>query len=152
MRSHYDVLGVTAHANTEEIKQAYKDKLFAAHPDKSQTPANTGQVSLIKLAYAILRDPKTRQDYDAEFHRSLAKQGFDSLGDGLDQYSLADFVDDGELWHLDCPRCLVSQGISLDEQALEEFGTPDGQGGLMLIVQCGSCSLWIKVTYEEVSE
>lgn len=150
MRSHYDVLGIPSHATQDDIKQAYKEKLFAAHPDKS-VPTNDTTVNAIQNAYATLRDPQSRRQYDGEFKQQVAKKGFDVTGDGLDTYLLDVFEekDTGTefTWHMDCPRCLSEGSIVLLETDLDECGTGDGEGGLMIVVQCHSCSLWIKVSY-----
>lgn len=151
MRSYYDVLGVSAQATSDEIKEAYKNKLFAAHPDKSSQSSDNSEVTTLKQAYAILRDAVSRKQYDAEFKHDLKVKGFDVTADGLDVYLLEDFTEDevdGEyVWFLDCPRCTGHRSMSLTETDLDECGTADGSGGFMIVVQCSTCSLWIKVTY-----
>jgi curved DNA-binding protein CbpA len=63
----YLVLGVSPTATQAEITHAYRTKLRAHHPDTRQTPASqTADEHLPQLlaAYALLRDPTRRADYD----------------------------------------------------------------------------------------
>ena len=63
----YLVLGVSPTATQGEITHAYRTRLRAHHPDTRQTPASqTADEHLRQLlaAYALLRDPTRRADYD----------------------------------------------------------------------------------------
>ena len=63
----YLVLGVSPTATQAEITHAYRTRLRAHHPDTRQTPASqTADEHLRQLlaAYALLRDPTRRADYD----------------------------------------------------------------------------------------
>jgi curved DNA-binding protein CbpA len=63
----YLVLGVSPTATQAEITHAYRTRLRAHHPDTRQTPApHTADEHLRQLlaAYALLRDPTRRADYD----------------------------------------------------------------------------------------
>lgn len=63
----YRVLGVSPAATQDEITHAFRTQLRANHPDTRQTPsAHTGDEHLQRLlaAYAQLRDPTRRADYD----------------------------------------------------------------------------------------
>lgn len=150
-QSYYEVLGVTPKSETAEIKAAYREKLLSNHPDKIGSTASEHAITLIKEAYQTLNDGSKREDYDESLQKSIQRQGFNISGDGLDTYSLNDFeVDEGVLvWLKDCPRCQAPASISLSEDDLENNGTDDGMGGYDIIVQCLSCSLWIKVKYYE---
>lgn len=149
-RSYYEVLGVTATSTLEEIKQGYRQTLLRTHPDK--VGGDSKQIEEITQAYSVLRDPDQRKQYDADFKKSVQKLGFNVNGSGLDTFSLEDFVclEDGDevSWVKDCPRCQDKNSMRLSEYDLEHHGTDDGEGGLNIIVQCGSCSLWIKVSYQ----
>lgn len=154
----YEILSVGPDADIQEIKKAYRRKILQTHPDKAsgltndvETPSNT--VSLIKEAYDTLSDPALREKYDQDLTKAAQTQGFNLSGDGLDTYSLESFEynDSNELWLKTCPRCQAPCSIKLVEEDLEQ-GTDDGEGGLELVVQCGSCSLWIKVKYMEEEE
>jgi curved DNA-binding protein CbpA len=70
VREHLDpylVLGVSPTATQAEITHAYRTRLRAHHPDTRQTLSpQTADDSLRQLlaAYAVLRDPARRADYD----------------------------------------------------------------------------------------
>jgi len=63
----YLVLGVSATATQAEITHAYRNRLRAHHPDTCHTtPSQEGEEHLRQVldAYALLRDPTRRADYD----------------------------------------------------------------------------------------
>ena len=63
----YLVLGVSPTATPAEITHAYRARLRAHHPDTRHTPSlQTADEHLRQLlaAYALLRDPTRRADYD----------------------------------------------------------------------------------------
>ena len=63
----YLVLGVLPTATQAEITHAYRTRLRAHHPDTRHTPpSQTADDNLrqVLAAYALLRDPARRADYD----------------------------------------------------------------------------------------
>lgn len=155
-RSYYTVLGVEPNAADVEIKQAYKDRLLGTHPDKfrgDNVPTVVYEISTIQLAYQTLIDPTKRKEYDESLLKSVQREGFNITGDGLDIFNLSEFeeveLDDMVNWYKNCPRCTTQKGISLLEDDLIDNGTADNAGGFDIIVQCSSCSLWIRVKYYE---
>jgi curved DNA-binding protein CbpA len=63
----YLVLGVSPTATQAQITHAYRTRLRAHHPDTRHTPSpKTADEHLRQLlaAYALLRDPVRRADYD----------------------------------------------------------------------------------------
>jgi DnaJ-domain-containing protein 1 len=65
--SHYDVLGVTRHASTRDIKKAYRAKALTEHPDKNiNDPHAADKFRRIQLAYEVLSESLTRHTYDVE--------------------------------------------------------------------------------------
>lgn len=150
MRSYYEVLDVSPDASVEDVKVAYKKKLLETHPDKGGR--GTDSIDLIKKAYDVLSVPDRAKAYWEELQESYKKQGFSVTGAGLDVYTLELFLEeetaDGLWWSRACPRCTSEGAMLLSEEDLEN-GTPDGMGGLQIMVSCGSCSLWITVVYEE---
>lgn len=72
-KTHYEVLGVSTNATTEEIKKAYKKKASQYHPDKNY--GNEKEVEemfkSIANAYDVLKDPEERIQYDNSLHDSV---------------------------------------------------------------------------------
>ena len=72
----YLVLGVSPTATQAEITHAYRARLRAHHPDTRHTPpSQTSDDNLrhVLAAYALLRDPVRRADYDrATTHAATA--------------------------------------------------------------------------------
>lgn len=60
--THYDTLGVSREASADEIKQAYRAKASAAHPDKGGA---TEDMKAINNAYECLSDAARRAQYDS---------------------------------------------------------------------------------------
>jgi curved DNA-binding protein CbpA len=67
--NHYRTLQVTRDADAEVIERAYKALSLKYHPDRvpsSERVAATRHMQSINEAYAILRDPTRRANYDAQ--------------------------------------------------------------------------------------
>ncbi len=63
----YLVLGVSPTATQADITHAYRDRLRAHHPDTRHPPASKtadDDLRQVLAAYALLRDPARRADYD----------------------------------------------------------------------------------------
>ncbi|CCH58367.1 hypothetical protein TBLA_0A05740 [Henningerozyma blattae CBS 6284] len=166
--SHYEILGIDSDATESDIKRAYKEKLLAIHPDKiknnAKAKANTNEnitgnenkspisVNHIQDAYKILVDSKSRQQYDKELEEQFKKMGFFNNGDGVEEISLDEFEwNEKNEYRLNCPRCKQVDGFEFDEDALEEYGYQKRDScEYLMMIQCNSCSLWIKVAYEMV--
>lgn len=59
--NHYERLGVPRHASQDDIKRAFREHAWKAHPDR----AGDGDMAAINQAYATLMDPELREQYDA---------------------------------------------------------------------------------------
>jgi hypothetical protein len=64
--THYQLLGVSPTATTDQIRIAYRKKAFQFHPDRNKSSNAHQQFIAIRLAYEILSDPKKRTKYDAK--------------------------------------------------------------------------------------
>ena len=65
-RTHYQVLGVSAGASTDDIRRAYRERMRAIHPDVNEKSANDSQrMTEINLAWKTLSSPQLRRAYDA---------------------------------------------------------------------------------------
>jgi curved DNA-binding protein CbpA len=70
-RSFYDVLNVAPEAEPVVIEAAYRALMKKYHPDQGPAAPGGASVAEINEAYALLRDPDRRADYD---HREWARQ------------------------------------------------------------------------------
>ncbi len=101
---YYQVLGVDKKATADEIKKAYRKLAVKWHPDKNPTNKKASEEKFKKIseAYAVLSDPKKRQEYDT----------FGSADQYRQQYSQED----------------IFRGFDLDE-ILRSFGFGGARGG-----------------------
>jgi curved DNA-binding protein CbpA len=75
----YLVLGVSPTATQAEITHAYRDRLRAHHPDTRHTPSPQiadERLRQVLAAYALLRDPARRADYDRATTRAAAPPAY----------------------------------------------------------------------------
>eukprot|EP01127_Copromyxa_protea_P021633 TRINITY_DN7509_c0_g1_i1.p1 TRINITY_DN7509_c0_g1~~TRINITY_DN7509_c0_g1_i1.p1 ORF type:complete len:137 (+),score=30.79 TRINITY_DN7509_c0_g1_i1:1-411(+) len=134
---YYRLLEVSDTATTEEIKRNYKQKCLNLHPDKRQEgDKDDEQFNKVQEAWHTLRDEQLRAAYDArvrelKYHNEAAV---------VDEVDLDEMQENDDQWSYPC-RCGDFYRITGDD--LEE--------GLS-VVQCGGCSLCIRVVYEEVDE
>lgn len=66
---YYAEIGVTADASQAAIDEAYRRRAKALHPDRNPDTAAEDGFKRLAAAYAVLRDPVTRQAYDDFRHR-----------------------------------------------------------------------------------
>lgn len=75
--NYYIVLGVPHTATFVEIKQRYRGLLLKYHPDKATGPKSAPgiDIDLLKKAYEILFDPKSREEYDSLLRKTSIPGG-----------------------------------------------------------------------------
>jgi DnaJ-class molecular chaperone len=69
-KDYYEILGVEKEASPQKIKEAYRKLAFQYHPDRNrENPSAVEKMKEINEAYAVLSDPKKKNDYDTCFER-----------------------------------------------------------------------------------
>ena len=64
MSDHYETLGVSRDASTEEIRRAYRKLARTHHPDVNPSPEAAEEFKRISHAYEVLSDEDKRRSYD----------------------------------------------------------------------------------------
>lgn len=64
LASHYDVLGLSARAGADEVREAYRRLAREYHPDVNGDPSAHEQMAQINVAFEVLSDPVRRMEYD----------------------------------------------------------------------------------------
>jgi len=83
-RDCYEVLGVPRNADTETIKNAFRQLARRYHPDISTEPDAEQRFKEIAEAYGVLSDPAKRASYDAQGSAGLAGATTEDLWGGID--------------------------------------------------------------------
>ena len=63
-KDYYQALGIERDASPEDIKRAYRKLAHEYHPDISKDPEGEAKFKEIGEAYATLKDPEKRREYD----------------------------------------------------------------------------------------
>lgn len=80
-RDYYEVLGVSKSASTAELKSAYRKLALEWHPDRNKSSNAHEKFKEINEAYAVLSDPKKKEQYD-QFGHAPFQPGAGSRGAG----------------------------------------------------------------------
>lgn len=110
---YYQVLGVDKKATADDIKKAYRKLAVKWHPDKNPNNKAAAEEKFKKIseAYAVLSDPKKKEQYDQ----------FGSADQFRQQYSQED----------------IFRGFDLDE-ILRSFGFGSSRGGTRTTFRTGT--------------
>ena len=80
MRTHYENLEVSPHAQDAVIRASYRVLVQKYHPDRFQPQSEAERITkLLNQAYAILSDPEKRRIYDEVLATAAAKGARDNL-------------------------------------------------------------------------
>ena len=83
-RDYYEVLGVPRDADAKAIKDSFRRLALKYHPDRNKTPEAEAKFKEIAEAYAILSDPKKRENYDARGFAGVEGFSAEDLFSGID--------------------------------------------------------------------
>ena len=79
MADHYETLGVSRDASTDEIKKAYRRLARELHPDVNPSEEAAERFKSVTHAYDVLSDPNERQRYDLGGDGSGGMGGFGDI-------------------------------------------------------------------------
>lgn len=82
-RDYYEVLGVPRDADPKAIKDAFRRLALQFHPDRNKSPGAEEKFKEIAEAYAVLSDPKKREEYDARGFAGVAGFSREDLFSGI---------------------------------------------------------------------
>ncbi len=83
LRDYYEVLGVARDADQKSIKNAFRKLALKYHPDRNKAPEAEEKFKEIAAAYAVLSDPKKRQEYDTAGFAGVAGYSYEDLFSGI---------------------------------------------------------------------
>jgi curved DNA-binding protein CbpA len=116
MASYYDVLGVSAFADVDEVRRAYYRKAQVLHPDRFAAAPEVerrraeDEMKTVNEAWNTLRNPETRRRHDAEIGLT---GGYEEEEEEEEDFAEGLFwEDDGEA-EVSRPSLLRRQGVRL---------------------------------------
>ncbi len=86
MADHYEVLGVSNDASTDQIKKAYRKLARELHPDVNPAPEAQERFKLVTHAYEVLSDDDARRQYDQGGSDPFGGAGGFGFGDIFDTF------------------------------------------------------------------
>lgn len=86
MADHYEVLGVSSDASTDQIKKAYRKLARELHPDVNPAPEAQERFKLVTHAYEVLSDDDARRQYDQGGSDPFGGAGGFGFGDIFDTF------------------------------------------------------------------
>jgi curved DNA-binding protein CbpA len=82
-RDLYEILGVPRGADEETLRNAYRNRARALHPDVSKDPDAEERFRELSHAYDVLSKPRSRLLYDRLAYRGPGGGGFGPAHDGV---------------------------------------------------------------------
>ena len=73
--TYYDVLGVSADASVDEIREAYRERVLETHPDRNDDLDAAEQFKRVTAAESVLTDETERARYDRLGHDAYVRWG-----------------------------------------------------------------------------
>ncbi len=67
--THYQVLGISSEATTQDVKDAYRALAMRYHPDRETGDAESFQI--VRKAFETLSNQQLRQDYDRTLRNAI---------------------------------------------------------------------------------
>ena len=96
-KDYYQILGIEKGASSQKIKEVYRKLAFQYHPDRNKENSSAVEkMKEINEAYAVLSDPKKRNDYD-RFHEQYGPDGYDRF---KQRYSEQDIFRGSDINHI----------------------------------------------------
>ncbi len=93
MRSYYEILGVSKDSTLEQIKNAFREKAKATHPDMhGGDPSYATAFNEVAEAYAILSDTAKRAQYDELLTSGYSSTYEDMGGNATTTQDLYEYV------------------------------------------------------------
>ncbi|NWG03254.1 MAG: DnaJ domain-containing protein [Syntrophaceae bacterium] len=78
-KNYYQILGIEKEDSSQKIKEAYRRLAFQYHPDRNkENPSAVEKMKEINEAYAVLSDPRKKNDYD-RFYEQYGPEGYDQF-------------------------------------------------------------------------
>jgi len=118
MSDHYEILGVARDADFDAVKQAYRSKAMAAHPDRNG--GSDEKMHEVQQAYECLSDPLKRAMYDVGDTHSETKAEIEAAG--LLRVFMDEAIDDGAM-HLPTAIAIrIERGLQSIKQKIRTSG------------------------------
>ncbi|KAG8047472.1 hypothetical protein GUJ93_ZPchr0008g12476 [Zizania palustris] len=164
-KTYYEVLSVNEGASYDEIRAVYRAAILNAHPDKSHPKLDSlgssdekGEFLSVQRAWEVLRDPKSRADYDKQLQTSrqnsaniayeieIEEMTIESTGDAMELMYPCRCGDNFSIGSFD----LREMGILIDEDGEIYFQSSDCTYA-SVVLSCGSCSLKTRLVINKTS-
>ena len=148
-RDHYDALGVSRTASTEEIQRAYRKLARQYHPDVNRDPGGEERFKEVSEAYSVLSDPDTRRRYDRfgpDFRQ--IPEGYESYADAARTGRPGSRVwVDSNIGGGDRGGGFGAGGINIDDLFSDLFGSRGASGPISGADQEAELELSVEDTY-----